>query len=232
MPAIICIFVTNCSNHWCNQPLWGTITPLVGAITDENSSARAANCDKQKAAGEDNLAYQVITLTSNNVPATKRQNSGTGSEHLLWVLWAGAFLPLFTNAFLGGWDLWTYLIREEQLSLATHWPFAKVGSRYQIEPEISLIRKPDSQIMSDSNKKNFFTKNIDISLSLNYSTHWGLPPLVSMTHTNITALVLGLGVMGLIYCHMRSDYRQQWLWLVKMYWASYPNHPGVSRQPT
>lgn len=38
---------------------------LVGVITNENMSARAANFDKTKEAREDKWAHQVLTTTSN-----------------------------------------------------------------------------------------------------------------------------------------------------------------------
>lgn len=188
IPAIIFIFVANCSYHWCNNHFWVQLPPR-GSSTKMKTLLRAAHCDKTKAAGEDNLAHQIITPTSNMCSYRKRQNSGTGYWHLLWVLWAGAFLPLFANAFGEGLDLWAYLIRKEQLGSATHWPFAKRGSRwYHIKPKTPLTKHPDSQIMPDSNGFFFLQEHWHFH-PLNYKIRPNLPPLVSVRHTNITASV-------------------------------------------
>lgn len=57
MPAIICIFVTNCSYHWCSQPLWGAITPSWEQLQMKTVLHVQLIVTKQKAAGEDNLPH-------------------------------------------------------------------------------------------------------------------------------------------------------------------------------
>lgn len=65
IPAIIFIFVANCSYHWCSQPLWGAITPSWEQLQMKTLLHVQLIVTKQKAAGEDNLAHQIITPTSN-----------------------------------------------------------------------------------------------------------------------------------------------------------------------
>ena len=82
IPAIICIFVANCSYRWCSQPL-GVQLPPRGSNYRRNTSACAAHCDKTEGGREDSLAHQIIAPAS-HVPAVKGRSSGTGRQHLLW----------------------------------------------------------------------------------------------------------------------------------------------------
>lgn len=79
-PAIICIFVTNCSCHWCNQPLLGAITPLWEQLHRKTVLHVQLIVTKQKEAGEDNLAHQVVTPTSNTCQQQKGGTEGQGSN--------------------------------------------------------------------------------------------------------------------------------------------------------
>lgn len=47
IPAVICIFVANCSYHWCSQPL-GVQLPPRGSNYRRDTSARVAHGDKAK----------------------------------------------------------------------------------------------------------------------------------------------------------------------------------------
>lgn len=83
IPAIICIFVANCSYHWCSQPLWGAITPSWEQLQMKTLLHVQLIVTKQKPAGEDNRAHQIIAPASH---VLRRWSSGTGHPHLLWGL--------------------------------------------------------------------------------------------------------------------------------------------------
>ena len=161
------------------------------------------SCCRARALGAWASVVVAQRLSSCGSQAPERRLSTCGAwAQLLRGTWdlPGPGLELVSPALAGGFPtiapprkpLQTSLIGKEQLSLATRWPLAKVGSSYQIKPKSPLNKHPDSQIMPDSNEilVYFLTKNTDISIPLNYNTHPGFPP-----HTNITASALGLGVM-------------------------------------
>lgn len=57
---------------------FGVQLPLVGAITDENTSARAAHCDKTKGGWGGQFGSSNHNSYFKHKEAMKRQNSGTG----------------------------------------------------------------------------------------------------------------------------------------------------------
>ena len=80
IPAIIFIFVANCSYHWCSKPLWGAITPSWEQLQMKTLLHVQLIVTKQKAAGEDNLAHQIITPTSNMCQLWKGRTVGQGTN--------------------------------------------------------------------------------------------------------------------------------------------------------
>lgn len=85
-PAIICILVANCSCHRCKQPLLGAITPLWEQLHMKTVLHVQLIVTKQKEAGEDDLAHQVATPTSNTCQPQKGTTAAQGTHsHLLWV---------------------------------------------------------------------------------------------------------------------------------------------------
>lgn len=126
MPAISCIVAANCSCHWCNQRVEGAITLLREQLHMKTTLHVQLIVTKQKGAGEENLAHQIITPTSYACQLQEEQ----------WDRVLSTLLNIryyYQRIFRG-------LILKEQLVLAIQSPFANMVSIPQIKPPKSPVK--------------------------------------------------------------------------------------------